>query len=142
MIDYYPHPLVATPISLTAAEVKRIGGIELTNAEIAQMLTALAFTVEDKGDSLLVTSPDFRLDISGAHDLIEEVLRMFGYDKLPSTEMADTLPPQRDNVALEQEERLKDLLVQQGLQEIITYRLTTPAKRSAAARGRTKHRPG
>lgn len=128
VIDYYPHPLVATPISLTAAEVKRIGGIELTNAEIAQMLTALAFTVEDKGDSLLVTSPDFRLDISGAHDLIEEVLRMFGYDKLPSTEMADTLPPQRDNVALEQEERLKDLLVQQGLQEIITYRLTTPAK--------------
>jgi phenylalanyl-tRNA synthetase beta chain len=84
--------------------------------------------VENKGDHLLVTSPDHRLDIEFTHDLVEEVCRMYGYDRLPSTEMSDTLPPQRTNEKLENEERIKDILVQLGMQEIITYRLTTPER--------------
>ncbi|MBE2221929.1 MAG: phenylalanine--tRNA ligase subunit beta [Anaerolineae bacterium] len=135
VIDYYPNPPAVTPIMLTTAEVKRLGGIELTNAEIKRMLEALEFTIEDKGDGLLVTSPDFRLDITGTHDLVEEVLRMVGYDKLPSTEMSDTLPPQRSNVQLEQEERIKDILVKQGMQETITYRLTTPEREARLLAG-------
>ncbi len=128
VIDYYPNPPEVTPIRLTAVEVKRLGGIDLTNTQIKEMLEALEFTVEDQGDALLVTSPDFRLDITGTHDLVEEVCRMYGYDRLPSVEMGDTLPPQRSNVRLEQEERVKDILVRQGLQEIISYRLTTPER--------------
>ncbi|PIE81503.1 MAG: phenylalanine--tRNA ligase subunit beta [Chloroflexi bacterium] len=128
VIDNYPQPPAVTPITLTAAEVKRLGGIDLTIAQIKQMLAALEFSIEEKDDSLLVTSPDFRLDITGVHDLVEEVLRIYGYDKLPATEMADTLPPQRGNIPLEQEERIKDILVKQGMQEIITYRLTTPER--------------
>jgi phenylalanyl-tRNA synthetase beta chain len=130
LIDYYPRPPEVEPILLTAAEVKRLGGIDLTLTEIKKMLEALEFAVAEAEDALLVTAPDFRLDISGTHDLVEEVLRIYGYDKLPSTEMSDTLPPQRGNVPLEQEERIKDILVQQGMQEIITYRLTTPQRES------------
>jgi phenylalanyl-tRNA synthetase beta chain len=75
--------------------------------------------------------PDHRLDISsdpiiGQADLVEEIARIYGYDRLPVSEMADELPPQRNNVSLEREERVRDLLVQSGLQEVITYRLTTP----------------
>ena len=128
VIDYYPAPPAADPIRLTAAEVKRIGGVDLTPADIKQKLEALEFGVEMDGDDLLVTSPDFRLDISGAHDLVEEVCRMVGFDRLPATEMGDTLPPQRGNPRLEQEERVKDILVKLGVQEIITYRLTTPER--------------
>jgi phenylalanyl-tRNA synthetase beta chain len=141
VIDYYPNPPEVTPITLTTAEVKRLGGIGLTNTEIKQLLEALEFVVEDKGDSLLVTSPDFRLDITGSHDLVEEVLRMVGYDKLPSTEMSDTLPPQRSNVQLEQEERIKDILVKQGMQEIITYRLTTPEREARLLAGNAELSP-
>jgi phenylalanyl-tRNA synthetase beta chain len=93
-----------------------------------QMLESLEFGVENKGDHLLVSSPDHRLDIEFTNDLVEEVCRMYGYDKLPSTEMSDTLPPQRTNEKLEKEERIKDILVQLGMQEIITYRLTTPER--------------
>jgi phenylalanyl-tRNA synthetase beta chain len=128
VIDYYPAPPAADPIRLTAAEVKRIGGVDLTPADIKQKLEALEFGVEMDGDDLLVTSPDFRLDISGTHDLVEEVCRMVGFDRLPATEMGDTLPPQRGNPRLEQEERVKDILVKLGVQEIITYRLTTPER--------------
>lgn len=125
IIDYYPNPPKMEPIQLTAAEVKRIGGIELTQAEIKRMLESLEFEVTDEGDHLLVITPDHRMDITGSHDLVEEVCRMYGYDRLPATEMSDILPPQRGNPRMESEEHIKDLLVQLGLQEIITYRLTT-----------------
>lgn len=128
IVDYYPNPPRVEPIRLTAAEVKRIGGIDLSQAEVQSYLEALQFSVESKADHLLVTSPDYRLDIEGSHDLIEEVCRMYGYDRIPNVEMSDRLPPQRTNFDLEREERIKDILVQLGLQEIITYRLTTPER--------------
>jgi phenylalanyl-tRNA synthetase beta chain len=128
IIDYYPNPIQAQPIKLTIAEVKRIGGINLTQLEIQENLESLGFEVEDRGDYLNVLSPDHRLDIEGSHDLIEEVCRIYGYDRIPTTEMSDTLPPQRSNVSLDREERIRDILVQLGLQEVVTYRLTTPEK--------------
>ena len=64
----------------------------------------------------------------GVADLMEEVARIYGYDRIPETRMADELPRQRGNLALEQEERIRDLLVELGLQEAITYRLTSPER--------------
>ena len=128
LVDYYPLPPEPQPIPFTAAELARIGGIELTPAEIKEMLARLAFTVAEEGDHLLITSPDYRLDIEGSHDIVEELLRLYGYDRIPTAEMADSLPPQRNNPDLEQEERIKDILTGLGLQEIITYRLTSPAR--------------
>jgi phenylalanyl-tRNA synthetase beta chain len=81
-------------------------------------------------DTLRATVPDHRMDIStdvvGRADLIEEVARIYGYDRIPDTQFDDMIPPQRDNLPLLQEEQARDLLVDAGLQEIITYRLTTP----------------
>ncbi len=126
IVDTYPNPPDELTIALTAAEVARIGGINPSQDEIAAMLRALEFHVEDAGDHLLVTAPDHRLDIEGSHDLVEEVCRIYGYDRIPQTAMSDVLPPQRNNPDLEVEEQIRDILVQLELQEIITYRLTTP----------------
>jgi len=128
IIDTYPKPPEINPIVLTAAEVNRIGGIALSQEQIKQKLESLAFAVEDRGDHLIVLAPDHRLDIEGSHDLVEEVCRMYGYDRIPTTEMSDTLPPQRNNDELDREGRIKDILAQLGLQEVITYRLTTADK--------------
>ena len=128
IVDYYPNKPWQSPIVLTTAEVKRIGGIDLSQAEIKRLLESLEFKVDDRGDHLVVVSPDHRMDIEQSQDLVEEVCRMYGYDRIPETEMSDTLPPQRSNIGLDREENIKDLLVQLGMQEIITYRLTTPEK--------------
>jgi phenylalanyl-tRNA synthetase beta chain len=128
VVDNYPNPPQQEPIVLTAAEVSRIGGINPSQQEIREMLEALAFTAEDAGEQLLVASPPHRLDIEGAHDLVEEVLRVYGYDRIPQRQMSDALPPQRSNRRLEFEESVRDLLVDLGLQEVITYRLTTPQR--------------
>jgi phenylalanyl-tRNA synthetase beta chain len=83
-------------------------------------------------DTLRVTAPDHRMDIStgvvGRADLVEEVARIYGYDRIPNTQFDDMMPPQRDNLPLLREEKVRDLLVEAGLQEIITYRLTTPER--------------
>ncbi|MDT8305249.1 MAG: phenylalanine--tRNA ligase subunit beta [Anaerolineae bacterium] len=128
IVDNYPNPPDQPPIALTADEVARIGGISPSRQEIKEMLEALQFAVKDRGDHLLVTSPPHRLDIEGSHDLIEEVLRVYGYDRIPERTMGDTLPPQRNNPELAFEENVRDLMVALGLQEVITYRLTTPQR--------------
>ena len=132
MVDNYPLPPKAITLEFSTADVTRLLGVNLSRDKIRGYLEGLEFVCEATGDETLhVTVPNHRLDISddpiiGRADLVEEVARMYGFDKIPSTEMGDTLPPQRNNVALDRENALKDLLVQAGLQEIITYRLTTP----------------
>jgi phenylalanyl-tRNA synthetase beta chain len=71
--------------------------------------------------------------------LIEEIARMYGYDKIPSTELSDVLPPQRNNAPLDREGHLRDLLVAAGLQEVITYRLTTPAAETRLLANQAPH---
>ncbi|MCL4299957.1 MAG: phenylalanine--tRNA ligase subunit beta [Anaerolineae bacterium] len=135
VLDYYPNPPQPVAVTLHQAEVTRLLGVELSLAEIKNILESLEFNVEaleGHPKSFRVTVPDHRLDISadptiGQADLVEEIARIYGYDRLPVSEMADELPPQRNNISLEREERVRDLLVQSGLQEVITYRLTTPA---------------
>jgi phenylalanyl-tRNA synthetase beta chain len=66
--------------------------------------------------------------VIGVADLMEEIARVYGYERIPSTRLADELPPQRSNPALEHEEALKELLVNLGLQEVATYRMTSPER--------------
>jgi phenylalanyl-tRNA synthetase beta chain len=69
---------------------------------------------------------DIGTGVVGRADLIEEIVRIYGYDKIPNTIMADEMPPQRSNHLLENEEKLRDILVRLGLRENISYRFTTP----------------
>jgi phenylalanyl-tRNA synthetase beta chain len=105
IVDYYPNPPQPVIVDLPQAEVTRLLGIELSVAEIRQLLEVLEFKVEEINSATLrVTAPDHRLDISanpppGRADLVEEIARIYGYDRLPITEMADELLPQRNNTA-------------------------------------------
>ena len=67
-----------------------------------------------------------RTDIEGAHDVIEEIGRVYGYDRIPSTLMRDEIPTTEINAIVDFDETLRDVLVDAGLQEIVSYRLTTP----------------
>jgi phenylalanyl-tRNA synthetase beta chain len=127
MIDCYPAPVQPQVITLKLAEVKRLLGIDIPAADATRILSALDFHVEQAGDSLKATAPTGRVDIQeGPCDLIEELARVYGYDHLPATLLADPLPAQSGNVDLAREERVRDLLVSYGLQEFITYSLTSP----------------
>lgn len=124
IVDYYPNPPEEVSVKLDLDYARRLSGLDLSGKEMAELLSRLEFEVAVADDHLVATVPDHRMDIEGPHDLVEEICRMYGYDNIPSTVLSDVLPPQRGNVELEQEERIKDVLVKAGFQEIITFRLT------------------
>lgn len=123
--DNYPIKQPLITVELDVNEVKRILGIAIPKAEIVQILESLDFSVAVQGDLLIATAPQHRLDIEIPADLLEEIARVYGYDRIPTTLLADELPPQRSNVELEVEEKLRDLMVAAGLQETITYSMTS-----------------
>lgn len=125
--DSYPAKVVAQKIELTTGEVKRILGIDLSIGEMTSILKSLDFQVQSiDAHTISATPPDYRLDVDGSDDLIEELARIHGYDHIPSALIADVLPPQDSNSTLELEERARESLVNAGLQEIITYSMTDP----------------
>ena len=95
-------------------------------------MKSLEFQVTVRDGRISAKTPDHRLDIGtgiiGKADLLEEIARIYGYDRIPETRMSDELPPQKGNLALEVEETLRDLLAGVGLQEVITHRLTSPER--------------
>jgi len=71
-------------ISFDPARVYKLSGAKFTNAETVSTLKKLGFTVEGKAPALKVTPPSWRPDVHGAADLIEEVIRLSGADRIPS----------------------------------------------------------
>jgi phenylalanyl-tRNA synthetase beta chain len=132
MVDAYPVQPKPVVIVLTMDEVERNLGIRFGVDEVTRILQSLEFRcVQIGGNTLQVTVPDHRLDCEYPADLIEEVSRIYGYDRIPVTEMADRLPPQRTNRSLELEEEVRNILVGCGLQETVTYSLTNLDREAA-----------
>ncbi len=138
--DNYPRPAPTVTVTLTTREVQRLLGMDFTEEQIRGYLERLQFRVETdpSGQGLVVTVPDHRLDVEGPADLVEEIARVHGYGRIPLTLMSDTLPPQRTNRELLLEERIRDILVGCGLQEMISYALTSPRREETLA----LHEPG
>ncbi len=146
MVDAYPVKQEQPVVEITAAEVNRLLGTSMTTDEVAESLERLEFDIERKGELLRVAAPWYRRDVEIPADVVEEVARIVGYDRIPETLMSDELPPQRRNVQLEGEDMIRDILVGSGMQEIITYPLIgsdTNSKLLAATGGEgfTEPRP-
>jgi phenylalanyl-tRNA synthetase beta chain len=132
MVDAYPVKPEPVIIDLHADEVERNLGIRFAVKDVADILESLEFGCEViAADVVRVTVPDHRLDCQYPADLIEEVARIYGYDRIPVTEMADRLPPQRANRNLDLEEEVRDVLAACGLQEVVTYSLTSLEREAA-----------
>ena len=133
LVDEYPLKAQDPTVEITAEDVKRWLGIDLSGDEIAEILERLGFGTQVKGKQVTATVPDHRVDldhepINAKADLMEEIARIYGYENIPETRLKDQLPGQRNNPLLSFEENIRDLLVRQGIQETITYRLTSPER--------------
>ena len=123
--DLYPKPEELTSIKLDPKYVEHLLGIKNPTEKISEILRSLEFRVSGK-NSLKVIVPSHRMDIRIPADLVEEIVRIFGYENIPSTFLKDELPPQRVNKKLEETENIRDILVSSGMDEIITYSMINP----------------
>ena len=115
------------PITLRAARISQMLGMEMDLAEVEQLLSALGLTITAEGEGQWrVEVPSHRFDISLEVDLIEELARLYGYNRLPVRYPQARLAPQAKAEARSDLPELRRLLVARGYQEAITYSFIDP----------------
>jgi phenylalanyl-tRNA synthetase beta chain len=119
-VDRHPQPQETRRVALTGKGLSRLAGFDIPLAQAAEKLAAIGITSEpDGGDTLRATVPSFRPDIAIEEDLIEEVMRLVGYDRVP-TRLPRTsgapLPSPQGFV-----DRAREQLAALGLAEIVSW---------------------
>ncbi len=131
-VDNYPVKHIDPTVEITSEDIRRTLGIQITIDEAAALLSRLEFECVKDGEKIAVKCPPHRLDIGegviGRADIMEEIARLYGYDNIPQARMADELPPAYTDLKIRRENMLRDVLTSLGMQEIVTYRLTSPER--------------
>lgn len=127
-IDIYPQPRRPEKLTLSRSALLRVLGAEIPWEDVERILRSLGFAVDrHRTAGWGVTPPSFRLDVTREVDLIEEVARHFGYDRLP----ARLLPaPPRASLDENREKYIAvtETLVRLGYREIVTSPMVDPAE--------------
>jgi phenylalanyl-tRNA synthetase beta chain len=139
LVDAYPRKRTSRPIRLRMSRVKRVLGVAPSAAQARKILSGLGLTVKARGADLAVTVPSFRRDLSMEDDLVEEIIRVWGYDRIPSTLPGGTIALVTQPAALRQAQSVRRALVGAGLVEVVTYTFSDPAR--AALFRRPSDRP-
>ncbi|MBU4313043.1 MAG: phenylalanine--tRNA ligase subunit beta [Candidatus Omnitrophica bacterium] len=116
-------------VSLELGEISRVLGIEILPSKVADFLKQLDIKVVKKTkDKIVVKVPNYRQDLERDIDLIEEIVRLYGYDKVPTKIPTFTLQKtyeEEKKAQVSLDKKAKDVLISLGMNEIITYSLTS-----------------
>ncbi len=126
VVDAYPNPIRPSPIPLNVRRTRQILGTEVSAKQTKAYLEDLELGVRGDEDTLIVTPPSFRGDLEREIDLIEEVARMDGYEKIPVTLPKGPPSPEERSRELLLAGKAVELLVQHGYHEVITYSFISP----------------
>lgn len=129
IVDYYPEPVTGYPVTLKTDYFRRLTGVEVPEDKIERILENLDIKIvsRDKGIYQLLV-PAYRVDVRRPADVVEEIIRIYGYDKIPLPETLQSslsYSPKQDKEKVMQ--ILSGLLVSQGFTEIMTNSLTADA---------------
>jgi len=109
------------PITLREARLHGVLGFDLDHARVSDMLKRLGLDVKETAQGWQATPPSHRFDLTIEEDLIEEVARIHGYDQIPVESLPSDVRPGWAPENRIPEARMKQLLVDRGYQEAITY---------------------
>ncbi|BAS28333.1 phenylalanine--tRNA ligase subunit beta [Limnochorda pilosa] len=124
-IDVYPVPKERAWVSLSAERVNRLLGTRLAPEEMAASLRALDFEVREAPGGLRARAPVGRVDVEREADLVEEIGRLYGYDRIEPTIPASTQVG-GPGTTYHGRDRIRDVLVAAGLSEAVTYSFVDP----------------
>lgn len=125
-VDNYPAPITEKTIQLRPDRVEWILGVVVPKDEIKELMLRLQFKVQEQGEDLLVTVPTFRPDITHEIDLVEEVARLYGYDKIPETLPSGEATQGRRTSEQQMVWDARKVMVSCGFNEVITYSFVHP----------------
>ena len=127
-IDEYPQKVPAVKdIPLRLSRISQLTGTAIDAKEVIKILQSIGMTVGNAGkDNYLVTPPTFRVDIKREIDLIEEVIRIYGYDRVPVTLPNVAVVEMASNPRMDLEEKIRHILIGTGYSEVVNYSFVTP----------------
>ena len=112
---------VSKPVSMRVARAQKVLGMPLTQAQCAGALRGLGLDVKESDGVITVQPPSWRFDLQIEEDLIEEVARMVGYEKLPTTPPLAPITPRINRESVRGPFTVRRLLAAQGYQETINF---------------------
>jgi phenylalanyl-tRNA synthetase beta chain len=118
--------LAQRAIRLRPARVQALLGMPVAAGEMRRRLSAVGMTCRSEGGALLVTPPSWRSDLAIEEDLAEEVVRLGGYDTLPSTVPLVAASGAEEGADRRAARRVRRLLAAEGLSEMVTLSLVDP----------------
>ena len=124
--DNYPNPKEGKTIEASVDRVCRLNGVQVSADDMEDILNRLYIDTELCGDTLTCEIPAFRQDMETEADIAEEVLRMYGYDHIPSTLMNGVTMAGKRSVNMAFNNRVKNALVGMGMFEILNYSFISP----------------
>ncbi|MEQ1759561.1 MAG: phenylalanine--tRNA ligase subunit beta [Vicinamibacterales bacterium] len=121
VVDRYPTRIEPVGLRLRRQRIAAVLGTTVTDDEITRILGSLAFALRDADDGWDVTVPTRRVDVVREIDLIEEVARHFGLDRIPVSFPAVTQAPARVDPRVTRARQLRNVLNGSGFSEAITF---------------------
>lgn len=124
-VDVYPEVQEARPLDVRVSRINKVLGTDISGDTMVEIFRSLEMEADRKDDIIHVVPPTIRQDLNIEEDYVEEVARMYGYDKLPTT-----LPSGVSAASMTRNEtvrsRARDILTAYGLDEILTYSFVNP----------------
>ncbi|MEN6561720.1 MAG: phenylalanine--tRNA ligase subunit beta [Acidobacteriota bacterium] len=138
LIDRYPRPPKPQTVRLRLRRIAELLGVVVPEDFVVDVLGRLGFSLEASAHhAWRVEVPTFRVDVSREADLVEEVARFYGYDRIPSQPTPVDSFPLAANRSRERQARVRRTLLGQGFDEVINWSFADPEREAAAAGGRT-----
>ncbi len=125
IVDLYPKPYIAPQILLSQKKLSKYLGFSIPLEEMERTLNKIGW-VRRSGDSFEVIPYSYRQDLKIPEDLIEEVARIYGYEKIPTTYPKAVLYAKAPLNIINLENKIKDVLKSLGFFQIITYSFIDP----------------
>ncbi len=135
-IDVYPQPVPRPRLELRVSRANAVLGTAFSQEQVAEVLRSLHLpTVSEDADTLAVQVPSFRGDLEREVDLIEEVARVAGYDRIPVTLPRGVVASHRPDPEVRRRLEAKQLLLGLGFFEVISYAFQSERLRTLLAGG-------
>ena len=121
MIDIYPKKVKPRKIAVKLSKIDSLLGVKISEKEVVRIFDSLGFKINKRGDKLFVEVPTRRLDVEIPEDLIEEVGRIYGYEKISPKSPLGVLVSTKPDDLLKLRNKVKDILDGLGLTEVYNY---------------------
>ena len=119
-VDIYKSPEHPKVVSARVSRINKVLGTNISRDEMVAILESMEMKVQGSGDDMIVTAPTVRQDILQEVDFVEEIARMYGYDKLPNT-LPKLNVKAENSLSWETRRKLRELLCAMGADEIQTF---------------------